>query len=118
MAKSQKYTGAMEQTLRDEATARGGLDLASCNEIAQRAEFVAGEITGRSIIAKARSMGLPYNKVERTTKTGQPVKRKDDLVVEIETALGIEGLDSLAKAEKPALRALADAVKEIVSQDA
>ena len=106
MAKSQKYTGAMEQILRDEATARGGLDMAACKEIAEQAAFVAGDITPRSIIAKVRSMGLPYSKVERTTKTGEPVMKKDDLVQEIET-----GLDSLSKAEKPALRALLEAIQ-------
>ena len=75
------------------------------------AAFVAGDITPRSIIAKVRSMGLPYSKVERTTKTGEPVMKKDDLVQEIETALGVTGLDSLSKAEKPALRALLEAIQ-------
>ena len=46
------------------------------------------------------------------TKTGQPVIRKDEIVVKIETVLGVEGLDSLSKAEKPALHKLLQAITE------
>jgi len=118
MATPQKYTGAMEATLRNIANENDGLDMALCNEIAAFPEFEKAGITGRSIIAKARSMGLPYNKVERVTKTGQPVMKKDDIVQEIENLLNVKGLDSLSKSEKPALRILADAVKALVSQNA
>ena len=57
-------------------------------------------------------MGLPYNKQKRLTKTGQPVIRKDEIVVKIEKALGVGGLDSLSKAEKPALHKLLQAITE------
>jgi ribosomal protein L7Ae-like RNA K-turn-binding protein len=116
MAKSQKYTGAMEQVLRDEAIARDGLNLEACKEIAGYAAFIAADATPRSIVAKVRSMGLPYAKVERTTKTGEPVAKKDEIVTEIEQVLGVTGLDSLAKAEKPALRELLAAVQERMAQ--
>jgi hypothetical protein len=116
MAKSQKYTGVMEQILRDEAKARDGLDLQACHEISERPEFVANDVNYRSILSKVRSMGLPYTKVQRTTKTGETVMKKDDLVQEIETALGVTGLDSLSKAEKPALRALLEAIQPASAQ--
>lgn len=117
MAKSQKYSAEMEQALRA-ATADGPLDLAGCKELAEQPIFANAEISARSLVAKVRSMGLPYQKVERTTKTGEPVLKKDEIVQEIETALGMTGLDSLAKAEKPALRALAARLAEMASVDA
>jgi hypothetical protein len=115
MAKSQKYTEAMENALR-EATVNGPLDLTACKELAETPLFDG--TSARSIVAKVRSMGLPYAKVERMTKTGEAVLKKDEIVQEIETALGMEGLDSLAKSEKPALRALAARIVELVSVEA
>ena len=88
----------------------GVLDLALCTAIAERPEFQEAEITARGVVAKARTMGMVYRKVERLTKAGDPVIRKDELVAKIEASLGLSGLDSLAKAEKPALKALLDAV--------
>jgi hypothetical protein len=106
MAKQVKYTPAMVAVIQSVSDANSGLDLSLCTSIAERAEFVEADISARGIVAKARTMGLPYRKVEKASKTGEPVARKDELVHEIEKALGVTGLDSLSKAEKPALRKL------------
>jgi hypothetical protein len=110
MAKVAKYTPAMVAVIQEVAAANDGLDLALCTAIAERPEFQEAEITARGVVAKARTMGMVYRKVERLTKAGDPVIRKDELVAKIEASLGLSGLDSLAKAEKPALKALLDAV--------
>jgi hypothetical protein len=117
MAKSQKYSAEMETVLR-QAVASEPLNLQRCKELSEMEIFAKAEITPKSLVAKVRSMGLAYNKVERTTKTGEAVLKKDEIVQEIETALGMTGLDSLAKAEKPALRALAARLAEMASVDA
>jgi hypothetical protein len=91
----------------------GALNLDLCVELAATPMFEDAGITARGIIAKARTMGLPYQKVKRLAKTGQPVIRKDEIVVKIEDRLGVDGLDSLSKAEKPALLKLYSALKEM-----
>jgi hypothetical protein len=112
MAKSSKYTPEMVAQIERVADEHGSLNLALCADISALPLFVEAGITARGIVAKARTMGLPYEKVKRMTKTGQPVIRKDEIVVKIETALGVEGLDSLSKAEKPALHKLLQAITE------
>lgn len=63
----------------------------------------------RSIVAKAISMGVEYNRKVATTKSGEPVVRKAELVEQI--ARTVEGnLDGLEKAPKAALVALRDAL--------
>jgi hypothetical protein len=49
-------------------------------------------------------------KQERVTKNGEPIATKLDLVAEIEQAMQVDGLKSLAKAEKKALQVLLKAV--------
>ena len=62
----------------------------------------------RSIIAKATREGV-YLKQEPTTKSGEPIVSKADLVAEIGTV--VDGnLDGLEKAPKAALLALRDAM--------
>jgi len=100
-----KYNEAMVARL-SEVAANGALSLAVLTDLATEPLFK--EVTARGLVAKARSMGLPYNKVERVTKTGEPVVRKDELVSRLEAATGLDGLDSLAKAEKGALRKLVE----------
>lgn len=104
-----KYTASMEAAIR----AAAPLNLAKAADLAATAEFVKAGVTARGIAAKCRSMNPPveYEKVERTDKTGAPVAKKDDIVAEIEAAMGVTGLDSLAKAEKPALKTLLAAIK-------
>lgn len=112
MAKSSKYTPEMVAVIERVADEHGSLNLDLCVEIASQPLFEQAGITGRGIIAKARTMGINYTRKPRLTKTGQPVIRKDEIVVKIETALGVEGLDSLSKAEKPALHKLLQAITE------
>ena len=112
MAKSSKYSDAMVAAIEAAASQAGSLNLQICNSLASEPLFADAGITARGIVAKARTMGLPYNKQKRLTKTGQPVIRKDEIVVKIETVLGVEGLDSLSKAEKPALHKLLAAITE------
>jgi hypothetical protein len=69
-------------------------------------------VTARGIAAKARSLQVEYVKQERVTKNGDPIATKLDLVTEIEQAMQVDGLKSLAKAEKKALQVLLKAVKD------
>jgi hypothetical protein len=112
MAKSSKYTPEMVAAIGAACDEHGSLDLAICTELAEQPLFADAGITARGIVAKARTMGLRYTKKERTTKTGAPVIRKDEIVVKIENVLGVSGLDSLSKAEKPALHKLLQAITE------
>ena len=107
MAKGSKYSEAMVARLAAEA-ANGPLNLERLTVLAADPLFSNAGITARGLVAKARTLGLPYAKVERTTKTGAAVVRKDELVAQLEAATGLDGLDSLAKAEKNALRRLVD----------
>jgi len=111
MSKS-KYTPEMVAAIEAAAQKYGALDLKICVALSETPLFADAEVTGRGIIAKARTMGIEYKKKVRLTKTGQPVIRKDEIVIKIEEALGVEGLDSLSKAEKPALQILLNALTE------
>ena len=102
-----KYTEAMVARLAAEA-AKGPLNLERLTALAPDPLFSKAGITARGLVGKAPTMGLPYAKVERVSKSGEPVVRKDELVDMLEKATGLTGLDSLAKAEKPALRKLVD----------
>jgi hypothetical protein len=110
--KTAKYTPEMVAMI---AAIPAPLNLAKCVELAANELFVEAGISARGIVAKARTMGVAYEKQTKVTKTGEPVARKDELVHEIEKAMGLTGLDSLAKAEKPALRSLLTALQERVA---
>ena len=58
----------------------------------------------RSVIAKLSREGI-YVTQERTTKTGEPVVRKAELVAQIEEHFGVE-LPTLVKASKTDLQTL------------
>ena len=105
MAKGSKYTEAMVELLQEEA-AKGPLNLASLTDLANDPVFANAGISARGLVAKARTLGLPYAKVER--KTAGTVVRKNDLVDMLEKATGLDGLDSLAKADRNALRKLVE----------
>lgn len=107
MAKGSKYTEVMVARLAAEAE-KGPLNLVNLTALAEDTLFSEAGVTARGLVAKARTMGLPYTKVERVSKTGEAVVRKDELVAQLEAATGLEGLDSLAKAEKAVLRKLVD----------
>jgi hypothetical protein len=116
-----KYTPAMIQAI-TAAAAVGPLNLARCTELSTQPEFEAADITPRMIVAKVRSMGVAYENQVRVSKTGEPVASKADIVAEVAAVLGVnlDDVKSLDKAEKAALRKLADAVKAAVavSEDA
>lgn len=65
----------------------------------------------RSVIAKLAATGV-YQTPERTTKTGEPIVKKEEMVESIEAALGIT-VPTLVKAGKQDLAKLAEAVKEL-----
>lgn len=64
--------------------------------------------TTRSIIAKLSREGV-YQAQPRTTKSGEPVVSKTELVSQIETHFGIE-MPTLVKAGKQDLQRLVDAI--------
>lgn len=107
MAKSSKYSEEMVSII-EAAAAKGPLNLGRCVELAEMDIFANAGITSRGIVAKARTMGIPYEKVVRTSKTGDPVVRKDELVSRIEDITGLEGMDDLSKAGKQTLRRLVE----------
>tara|TARA_B100000963_G_scaffold282508_1_gene251134 strand:+ start:651 stop:989 length:339 start_codon:yes stop_codon:yes gene_type:complete len=65
----------------------------------------------RSIISKLSSLGVYKAQPRNTTKQGMPVVRKSELVAQIQASLGTNQLDSLAKASKADLEALAELVE-------
>ena len=65
----------------------------------------------RSIISKLSSLGVYKAQPRNTTKQGMPVVRKSELVAQIQASLGTNQLDSLAKASKADLEALAELVQ-------
>ena len=64
----------------------------------------------RSIISKLSSLGVYKAQPRNTTKQGEPVVRKSELVAQIQASLGTNQLDSLAKASKADLETLAGLV--------
>jgi len=71
--------------------------------------------TTRSIIAKLSREGV-YKAQPRTTKTGEPVVQKKELVMEIATVLGVDeaNITSLVKATKGDLKNLVNRLSELV----
>jgi len=71
--------------------------------------------TTRSIIAKLSREGV-YKAQPRTTKTGEPVVQKKELVMEIATMLGVDeaNITSLVKATKGDLKNLVNRLSELV----
>lgn len=98
MEKQPNFTAAQEQAIRDAAP----LNLEKATALG--AQFGKKP---RSIIAKAVRMNVIYQKKVATTKTGDPVIRKENLVSRISEYLP-EGanVDGLEKASKPALVAV------------
>ncbi len=65
--------------------------------------------TPASIRAKAVKMGLPYERKVVTTKSGNPVERKEAIVADISSMVS-GNLDGLSKAPKSALVAIRSAL--------
>jgi len=68
--------------------------------------------TPRSVIAKLASAGV-YQTPVRTTKTGDPIVKKEELVADIEKWLNISA-ETLVKTGKLDLKALHEAIERIV----
>lgn len=68
--------------------------------------------SARSVIAKLAAAGV-YQTPVRTTKTGDPIVKKEELVADIEKWLAIEA-PTLAKTGKLDLKALHVAIKDLV----
>lgn len=92
--KTPNYTAAQEQAIRDAAP----LNMEKATALA-----TAFGKNPKSVIAKAIRMNVAYQKKVATTKTGEPVVRKETLVAQIgqHVAGSLEGLE---KASKPALQ--------------
>ena len=97
--KKQNYTPEMEQAIKAESP----LDIAKAKVLANKLNRKP-----RSVIAKAISMGLPYNAAKPALKDGTPIVRKAELVSAIEKSLSSsEGsLVGLEKATRSALDTL------------
>ena len=100
------FTADQEAQIRA-AAENGPLNLASATALAD-----AMGKSARSLVAKIIRMGVPYERKQPTTKTGEPVISKTKLVEQISAV--VEGnLDGLEKAPKPALQALAGYVRAV-----
>lgn len=105
---SKNYTDEMVSAMVKQYSAEPNLDT-----VAQLAQDFGK--TTRSIIAKLSREGV-YKAQPRTTKTGEPVVRKDELVAEIATMLGIDDstIATVSKATKADLKNLVQRLSEIV----
>ena len=65
----------------------------------------------RSIISKLSSLGVYKAQPRNTNKNSEPVVTKAAIVAQIQGSLGTNQLDSLAKASKADLEALAELVE-------
>ena len=94
---SKNYTDEMISAISSQYTA---------NPVRATVDALAEEFnkTPRSIIAKLSALGL-YVKVERATKRGEPVVRKDELVAQVQASVGFEA-PSLSKMTKVDLQNL------------
>ena len=66
--------------------------------------------TPRSIISKLSTLGV-YQKVERVTKRGEPIVKKEVYIAQIQEAMGIElpSFEKMTKADLETLAALVSA---------
>lgn len=102
------YTEQLTQEISDEYSA---------NPTRETVEKIATRIgkSPRSVIAKLAAAGV-YQTPVRTTKTGDPIVKKEELVAEIGKWLGIE-IPTLAKTGKLELKELHRAIKELVDDE-
>lgn len=115
--KTPNYSATQEAVIRQVASENGGtLTFELCEQIAARDDMRDNDGNARkarSIVAKVTRMGdVGYKAKEPTAKDGSAIVKKDGLVGEIATLVGLnmDKLDSLDKATKPQLVALRDAV--------
>ena len=103
MAKSINYTDEMVNTMTEQYAA---------NPTRETVDALADQFgkTTRSIIAKLSREGV-YVAQPRTTKSGEPVISKSELVSTLEAHFGIE-MPTLVKAGKQDLQRLVDAISQ------
>ena len=103
MAKSVNYTDEMVNTMTEQYAA---------NPTRETVDALADQFgkTTRSIIAKLSREGV-YVAQPRTTKSGEPVISKSELVAQISEHFGIE-MPTLVKAGKQDLQKLVDAISQ------
>ena len=103
MAKSVNYTDEMVNTMTEQYAA---------NPTRETVDALADQFgkTTRSIIAKLSREGV-YVAQPRTTKSGEPVISKSELVATINEHFGIE-MPTLVKAGKQDLQKLVDAISQ------
>ena len=98
---SGNYTAEMIETMREEYELEPTRE--TVNSLAEQFDK-----TPRSVIAKLSALGV-YQKVERVTKRGEPVVKKEVFIAQIQNALGRE-LPSLNKVNKADLVAMVEAI--------
>ena len=103
MAKSVNYTDEMVNTMTEQYAA---------NPTRETVDALADQFgkTTRSIIAKLSREGV-YVAQPRTTKSGEPVISKAELVAQISEHFGVE-MPTLVKAGKQDLQKLVDAISQ------
>lgn len=86
----------------------------SANPTRETVDALAIELgkSERSIISKLSTMGI-YQTPPRTTKTGKPIVKKEQMVAEISEKLNVE-VPSLVKTNKRDLETLVNAIREAV----
>lgn len=102
-----EYTASMAKAIAEAAP----LTFDAAVALAERDEFIAAGKSHRSIIAKAKSMGVEYVPKAPATKKPKGVT-KASIVAEIASGLGVseDSLDGLANAKMSALTTLAKAI--------
>ena len=88
------------------------IDEYNANPSRETVDAIAARIgkSTRSVIAKLAAAGV-YQTPKRTTKTGEPIVKKEEIVAEIGSWLGIE-VPTLAKTGKLDLKRLHRAIAE------
>ena len=89
----------------------------NANPTREGVEAIATRIakSPRSVIAKLAALGV-YQTPQRTTKTGDPIIKKEELVEELERLLS-GSFPTLVKAGKQDLQKLVAAVKDEIDYD-
>lgn len=96
-ALAEKYQAAQDDEARAEVVKQAAQDL---------------QVKEASVRAKLVNLGI-YKAKERTTKTGEKIETKAEIVAQIAKSLGVQEdvVDSLEKATKPVLKLLRAALK-------
>jgi hypothetical protein len=112
--KAPNFSVAQEARIREVAASGpdGKLNLELATALAAEFSTPENERKVRSVIAKANRMNVPYARKQPTTKSGDPVVKKADLVAQIAASMEttVSALDGLDKAPKAALQRIATAL--------